>query len=215
VQGLQRLRYITSHPRDFTPALVATISRLDRVCEHVHLPVQAGSNRILELMHRGYTREHYLDLVASLRAHIPGISLTTDLIVGFPGETEADFLATLDLVAEVQFDNAFTFMYSPRQGTVAATLPGQLPLAVKKERLQRLMAVQNRISLTKNESMVGQVVEVLVEGPSKTDPARVSGRTRTNKLVIFPGDASLTGRLVNVRVTQAQTWLLKGESSHG
>ncbi len=215
VQGLQRLRYITSHPGDFTPALVATISRLDRVCEHVHLPVQAGSNRILELMHRGYTREHYLDLVASLRARIPGISLTTDLIVGFPGETEADFLATLDLVAEVQFDNAFTFMYSPRQGTVAATLPGQLPLAVKKERLQRLMAVQNRISLTKNESMVGQVVEVLVEGPSKTDPARVSGRTRTNKLVIFPGDASLTGRLVNVRVTQAQTWLLKGESSHG
>ncbi|WP_258360487.1 tRNA (N6-isopentenyl adenosine(37)-C2)-methylthiotransferase MiaB [Moorella sulfitireducens (nom. illeg.)] len=213
VAGLKRIRYVTSHPRDFTPELVATISRLDKVCEHVHLPVQAGSNRILELMHRGYTREHYLELVASLRRHIPGISLTTDLIVGFPGETEEDFLETLDLVARVQFDNAFTFMYSPRKGTVAAGLPGQLPREVKKERLKRLMELQNRISLAKNEALVGQVVEVLVEGPSKTDPSQLSGRTRTNKLVIFPGEAGLTGKLVNVRLTKAQTWLLKGEIS--
>ncbi|WP_156274911.1 tRNA (N6-isopentenyl adenosine(37)-C2)-methylthiotransferase MiaB [Neomoorella glycerini] len=213
IEGLKRIRYVTSHPRDFTPRLVETISRLDKVCEHVHLPVQAGSNRILELMHRGYTREHYLELVASLRRHMPGISLTTDLIVGFPGETEEDFRETLDLVARVQFDNAFTFMYSPRKGTVAATLPGQLPLEVKKERLKRLMELQNQISLAKNEALVGQEIEVLVEGPSKTDPSRLSGRTRTNKLVIFPGDQNLTGKLVNVRLTQAQTWLLKGEIS--
>ncbi|WP_422393228.1 tRNA (N6-isopentenyl adenosine(37)-C2)-methylthiotransferase MiaB [Neomoorella humiferrea] len=213
VAGLKRIRYVTSHPRDFTPELVETISRLEKVCEHVHLPVQAGSNRILELMHRGYTREQYLELVTNLRRHIPGIGLTTDLIVGFPGETEEDFQETLDLVAKVEFDNAFTFMFSPRKGTVAAGLPGQLPREVKKERLKRLMELQNKISLAKNEALVGEVVEVLVEGPSKTDPSKLSGRTRTNKLVIFPGDAELTGRLVNVRLTKAQTWLLKGEIS--
>ncbi|MGI6284988.1 tRNA (N6-isopentenyl adenosine(37)-C2)-methylthiotransferase MiaB [Neomoorella humiferrea] len=213
VAGLKRIRYVTSHPRDFTPELVETISRLEKVCEHVHLPVQAGSNRILELMHRGYTREQYLELVTNLRRHIPGIGLTTDLIVGFPGETEEDFQETLDLVAKVEFDNAFTFMFSPRKGTVAAGLPGQLPQEVKKERLKRLMELQNKISLAKNEALVGEVVEVLVEGPSKTDPSKLSGRTRTNKLVIFPGDAELTGRLVNVRLTKAQTWLLKGEIS--
>ncbi len=215
VEGLKRIRYVTSHPRDFTPELVTTISQLDKVCEHVHLPVQAGSNRILELMHRGYTREHYLELVADLRRQIPGISLTTDLIVGFPGETEADFEDTLDLVARVQFDNAFTFMFSPRRGTEAAIMPGQLPTATKKERLKRLMELQNRISLAKNEALVGQEVEILVEGPSKTDPDQLSGRTRTNKLVIFPGDQSLTGRLVKVRLTRAQTWLLKGEMVDG
>ncbi|WXJ81818.1 tRNA-2-methylthio-N(6)-dimethylallyladenosine synthase [Moorella humiferrea] len=213
VAGLKRIRYVTSHPRDFTPELVETISRLEKVCEHVHLPVQAGSNRILELMHRSYTREQYLELVTNLRRHIPGIGLTTDLIVGFPGETEEDFQETLDLVAKVEFDNAFTFMFSPRKGTVAAGLPGQLPQEVKKERLKRLMELQNKISLAKNEALVGEVVEVLVEGPSKTDPSKLSGRTRTNKLVIFPGDAELTGRLVNVRLTKAQTWLLKGEIS--
>ncbi|PRR75509.1 tRNA-2-methylthio-N(6)-dimethylallyladenosine synthase [Moorella humiferrea] len=213
VAGLKRIRYVTSHPRDFTTELVETISRLEKVCEHVHLPVQAGSNRILELMHRGYTREQYLELVTNLRRHIPGIGLTTDLIVGFPGETEEDFQETLDLVAKVEFDNAFTFMFSPRKGTVAAGLPGQLPQEVKKERLKRLMELQNKISLAKNEALVGEVVEVLVEGPSKTDPSKLSGRTRTNKLVIFPGDAELTGRLVNVRLTKAQTWLLKGEIS--
>lgn len=213
VAGLKRIRYVTSHPRDFTPELVETISRLEKVCEHVHLPVQAGSNRILELMHRGYTREQYLELVTNLRRHIPGIGLTTDLIVGFPGETEEDFKETLDLVAKVEFDNAFTFMFSPRKGTVAAGLPGQLPREVKKERLKRLMELQNKISLAKNEALVGEVVEVLVEGPSKTDPSKLSGRTRTNKLVIFPGDVELTGRLVNVRLIKAQTWLLKGEIS--
>lgn len=215
IDKLRRIRYLTSHPRDFTDELIATISRLDKVCEHVHLPVQAGSNRILELMHRGYTREHYLKLVTNLRQSISGVSLTTDLIVGFPGEEEEDFAATLDLVARVQFDNAFTFMYSPRKGTVAATLPGQLPMEVKKERLKRLMELQNRISLAKNEALVGKEVEVLVEGPSKTDPSQLSGRTRTNKLIIFPGGKELVGRYVTVELTRAQTWLLKGELTGG
>lgn len=215
VDKLRRIRYMTSHPRDFTPQLLKTLAGLNKVCEHVHLPVQAGSNRILELMRRGYSREHYLELIAALRHHIPGVSLTTDLIVGFPGEEEEDFAATLDLVNKVQYDNAFTFMYSPRRGTVAATLPGQLPLEVKKERLKRLMELQNRISLAKNEALVGAEVEVLVEGPSKTDPAQLCGRTRTNKLVIFPGGPDLTGRYVKVKLTSAQTWLLKGELTGG
>lgn len=211
IEGLRRVRYMTSHPRDFTLELVQTLSRLDKVCEHVHLPVQAGSNRILQLMNRGYTREAYMALVDNLRQYIPGVSITTDIIVGFPGETEEDFADTLDLVERVQFDNAFTFMFSPRTGTVAATLPGQLPLEVKKERLHRLMDLQYRISRTKNEGLVGQEVEVLVEGPSENDPTKLCGRTRTNKLVIFPGPEDLIGKLVPVKVTLAQTWLLKGE----
>lgn len=211
IEGLRRIRYMTSHPRDFTLDLIRTLSRLDKVCEHVHLPVQAGSNRILELMNRGYTREDYFVLVDNLRRHLPGVSITTDLIVGFPGETEEDFAATLDLVERVQFDNAFTFMYSPRRGTAAAGLPGQLPLEVKKERLQRLMELQNRISRAKNEALVGREMEVLVEGTSENDPTQLSGRTRTHKLVHFPGSQELFGKLVQVRITQAQTWLLKGE----
>lgn len=211
IKKLKRIRYMTSHPRDFTSQLVATISRLDKVCEHVHLPVQAGSNKILELMHRGYSREQYLELVTNLRLNIPGVSLTTDLIVGFPGEEEEDFTATLELMERAQFDNAFTFMYSPRKGTVAATLPGQVPLEIKKVRLKRLMELQNRISLAKNEVLVGKEVEVLVEGLSKTDPTKLSGRTRTGKLVIFPGEQKLVDKYVNVKLTKAQTWLLKGE----
>ncbi|MGI9952731.1 tRNA (N6-isopentenyl adenosine(37)-C2)-methylthiotransferase MiaB [Moorellaceae bacterium AZ2] len=211
IDGLRRIRYMTSHPRDFTLELIQTLSRLEKVCEHVHLPVQAGSNRILELMNRGYTREDYFALVDNLRRYLPGVSITTDLIVGFPGETEEDFAATLDLVERVQFDNAFTFMYSPRQGTAAASLPGQLPLEVKKARLKRLMDLQNRISRAKNEVLVGEEMEVLVEGPSENDPTKLSGRTRTHKLVIFPGPEDLIGKLVPVKITQAQTWLLKGE----
>lgn len=211
IEGLRRIRYMTSHPRDFTLDLVRTLSRLDKVCEHVHLPVQAGSNRILELMNRGYTREDYFSLVDNLRSHIPGVSITTDLIVGFPGETEEDFAATLDLVERVEFDNAFTFMYSPRRGTAAANLPDQVPREVKKERLQRLMDLQNRISRAKNEALVGRELEVLVEGPSENDPTQLSGRTRTHKLVHFAGSRELVGRLMPVRITQAQTWLLKGE----
>ncbi|MGB9660573.1 MAG: tRNA (N6-isopentenyl adenosine(37)-C2)-methylthiotransferase MiaB [Moorellaceae bacterium] len=211
IEGLRRIRYMTSHPRDFTQELIETLSRLDKVCEHVHLPVQAGSNKVLRLMNRGYTREEYLALVDNLRQHIPGVSLTTDIIVGFPGETEEDFADTLDLVERVQFDNAFTFMYSPRRGTTAATLPGQVPVEIKKERLRRLMELQYRISREKNEALVGQEVEVLVEGLSENDATKLCGRTRTNKLVIFSGPESIIGKFVSVKITVAQTWLLKGE----
>ncbi|MDN5347721.1 MAG: tRNA-2-methylthio-N6-dimethylallyladenosine synthase [Clostridia bacterium] len=211
IPGLERIRFLTSHPRDFNPDLVKAMARLEKICEHVHLPVQAGSNRVLERMNRGYTREDYFRLVDSLRAAIPDISITTDLIVGFPGESEGDFAQTLDLVERVQFDNAFTFMFSPRRGTPAADYPEQLPLEVKKERLSRLMEVQNAISRRKNEVFVGKEVEVLAEGHSKTDPEKISGRTRGNKLVIFAAPEDVVGRLVKVHITSAQTFLLKGE----
>ncbi len=211
IEKLRRIRYMTSHPKDFTSQLIAAVNSLDKVCEHVHLPVQSGSNKILKLMRRGYTREKYLELVDDIYQNIPGASLTTDLIVGFPGEDEEDFAATLDLITKAQFDNAFTFMYSPRKGTRAATLPGQVPLEIKKERLKRLMKLQNRISRAKNEALVGKEVEVLVEGPSKGDPTQLSSRTRTGKLVIFPGKKEWVDQYVTVKLTKAQTWLLKGE----
>lgn len=211
IEGLARIRYTTSHPRDFTLELVDVIARSEKVCEHFHLPAQAGSNRILELMRRGYTREHYLELAAAIRRRIPEATITTDLIVGFPGETEEDFAATLDLVEKVRFDAAFTFMYSPRKGTVAASLPGQVPAEVKRERLLRLNQLQNRLTRESNERLVGRTVEVLVEGRSKTNPERLAGRTRTNKIVVFSGPEELIGQLVNLRITEAHTFNLFGE----
>lgn len=211
VPGIERIRYMTSHPRDFTQKLIDVIAASEKVCEHFHLPVQAGSNEILRLMNRGYTREAYLDLVRRVRENVPHSAITTDLIVGFPGETEDQFQETLDLVKTVRFDSAFTFMFSPRTGTPAAAMEGQVPLDVKKDRLSRLMQVQNRIGKEINESLEGQVLEVLVEGPSKKDPSLLSGRTRTNKLVLFPGDVGMIGRLVNVRINRGLTWTLSGE----
>ncbi|HHY92093.1 MAG TPA: tRNA (N6-isopentenyl adenosine(37)-C2)-methylthiotransferase MiaB [Firmicutes bacterium] len=210
VPGIERIRYMTSHPRDFTAETIRAVRETEKVCEHFHLPLQAGSDEILQKMNRGYTRRHYLTLVDQVRSLVPEASITTDLIVGFPGETEADFEATLDMVEQVHFDAAYTFMFSPREGTRAATLPAQVPAAVKKDRLARLNAVQNRISRELNERLVGQVVEVLVEGPSKHDPERLAGRTRTNKLVHFPGPVELTGELVQVRIERAYTWTLTG-----
>ncbi|MCL6451828.1 MAG: tRNA (N6-isopentenyl adenosine(37)-C2)-methylthiotransferase MiaB, partial [Acetobacteraceae bacterium] len=166
VPGLLRIRFTTSHPRDFTPKLVEAIAGLDKVCEHFHLPAQAGSNRVLALMNRGYDREHYLSLVAHIRRVMPLAGVTTDLMVGFPGEGEEDFQDTLDLVRRAEFDAAFTFIYSPRPRTPAAGLEGQVPHEVKQERLERLMAVQYPISLARNQALVGSEVEVLVEGPS-------------------------------------------------
>ncbi len=208
--GIARVRFMTSHPRDFTRELAETIALGKSICEHVHLPIQSGSNHILDLMNRGYTREHYLELVKMLRSMVPGCTLTTDLIVGFPGETEEDFKATLDLVAEVGFDSAFTFLYSPRKGTPAATLPGQVPRSVKKERFNRLLEVQNRWSLERNRAMVGRVEEVLVEGPSKTRKEVMTGRTRGNKTVNFTGENVKPGDLVPVEITGARTWSLVG-----
>ncbi|HHX73908.1 MAG TPA: MiaB/RimO family radical SAM methylthiotransferase, partial [Firmicutes bacterium] len=208
--GIKRIRFMTSHPRDFTAKLAETMARGKNICPHLHLPVQAGSNRILDLMNRGYTREHYLEQVSLLREILPGCAITTDLIVGFPGETEADFLETLDLVERVSFDAAFTFMYSRRSGTPAAGMPNQVPAEVKKERLQRLIALQNKHSLRHNEALVGRTVEVLVDGPSKTDPTVWSGKTGSNKTVNFSGRGIRKGQLLPVVITEAKTWSLTG-----
>ena len=174
------------------------------------LPIQSGSNRILDLMNRGYTREHYLGLVDTLRKYVPHCAFTTDLIVGFPGETEDDFQDTLDLVDQVGYDLAFTFLYSQRSGTPAADMPNQVPNEVKKERFQKLIKIQNKWSLHHNQALVGQTVEVLVEGPSKTDPGVMTGRTRSMKTVNFTGEGSNAGDLVDVEVTDARTWSLVG-----
>ena len=194
VPGVERIRYMTSHPR--------------------HVPFQAGSSRILKMMNRGYTREQYLELVKMIRRYVPDAAVTTDIIVGFPGETEEDFEETLSLVKEVGFDAAYTFIYSKRSGTPAAKMEGQVPLDVKKARLNRLMAVQNENSLKRNEEMVGKTYEVLAEGPSANNPNVWSGRTRTNKLVLWPteGRTFTAGQKVNVKICNAQTWLVKGQA---
>ncbi|NPV52030.1 MAG: tRNA (N6-isopentenyl adenosine(37)-C2)-methylthiotransferase MiaB [Firmicutes bacterium] len=212
VPGIERIRYTTSHPRDFSLKLIQSIAASRKVCEHFHLPLQAGSDKILRRMNRGYTAQRYLDLVAEIRKHVPDSSITTDLIVGFPGEAEEDFQDTLDMVRKVEFDSAFTFIYSPRRGTAAANMPDQVSEDEKRDRIYRLIAVQNEISLRKNEALRGKTVEVLVEGESETSSALLQGRTRTNKLVLFPGDKDvLYGRLVSVKITEPQTWLLRGE----
>jgi len=215
IPGLDRLRYTTSHPRDFTDGMIAAVAECRTVCEHFHLPVQAGSDRILALMNRGYTRDQYLDLLRRIRERVPGCSVTTDIIVGFPGETDEDFADTLDLVRRARFDAAFTFMFSPRRGTPAATMPGQIPLAEKKRRLQELNRLQNSISLEKNRELVGRQVEVLVEGVSERDPAQLTGRTRTGKVTVFPGPPEWAGKMVLVQVEKALTWTLHGRPVGG
>ncbi len=211
VPGIDRIRFTTSHPKDLSDKMIAAMRESDKVCEHLHLPLQSGSNRILKLMNRGYTAEKYLALVGKLREAIPEISLTTDLIVGFPGETEEDFEETLRMVRQVQFDGAFTFIYSPRKGTPAAKMADQVPEDVKRERIYRLIEVQQEISRIKNEEYDGRTVEVLVEGESKTNLEMLTGRTRTNKLVHFAGDPRLTGELVRVKITNVHTWSLYGD----
>ncbi|MCG0237768.1 MAG: tRNA (N6-isopentenyl adenosine(37)-C2)-methylthiotransferase MiaB [Firmicutes bacterium] len=210
--GIERIRFTTNHPKDFKPHMIEAIAQAKKVCEWFHLPVQSGSDAVLRRMRRSYNRRQYLDLVRRIRELIPHAVITTDIIVGFPGETEEDFRQTLDLVEEVGYDAAFMFMYSPRAGTEAAQYPDQLPQEVKKERLHRLMEVQNRISLEKNRAMVGKVEEVLVEGFDKGKPGILYGRTRGNKLVTFPGGAELIRQLVPVRIVKANTWTLEGEA---
>ena len=211
--GVERLRFMTSHPKDLSDELIFAIAGGKNICEHIHLPVQYGSDKILKRMNRVYTVEKYLRLVEKIRAEIPNISLTTDLIVGFPGETDEDFAETLDFLREVKFDAAFTFIYSKRSGTPAATFENQIPDEIKHKRLKLLMDVQNQISLEKNSALVGKNVEVLVEGASKTDEKIFMGRTRSNKLILFAHGDEKPGELVNVKINQAQTWLLKGNIS--
>ena len=211
IDGIERIRFTTSHPRDMNDKLIHTIAKEPKVCEHIHVAMQAGSNRILQLMNRGYTREHYMERTQSIRKQIPGVAISTDIIVGFPGESEEDFEDTLDMVKRVRFDSAFTFMYSIRSGTKAASLDHHLPLEVRRQRLLTLNEVQYSIAREINQSLVGSTQEVLVEGWSKTDKHLLSSRTRTNRIVIFYGPESLIGRIINVRIKEVTTFSLFGE----
>ncbi len=211
IDGIERIRFTTSHPKDMSDRLIETIAVYPKVCEHVHVPLQAGSNRILQKMNRKYTREHYLELVGKMRDRIPGIAITSDLIVGFPGESEEDFKDTLDMVNRVRFDAAFTFLYSPRQGTRAAELTDQIPIEIKKLRLNELMKVQHQIAKEINSSLEGSVQEVFVEGPSKTNAEKLMARTRTNRIVIISAAKDLIGQIINVRITEGKTFSLVGD----
>ena len=209
IEGLERIRYTSPYPRDFRADLIEAIRDCPKVMEHVHLPLQSGDDDMLRAMKRQYTREGFLGIVDELRRAIPGVGITTDIIVGFPGETEEQFEATLDVVESVRFDGAFMFIYSPRPGTPAASLP-QLPYDLKNARLRRLADLQNRISLEINESFVGKELEVLVEGPSPKNPALLQGFSREFKMVHFPGDPSLVGRLLRIQATEPRLWGLLG-----
>jgi tRNA-2-methylthio-N6-dimethylallyladenosine synthase len=210
IEGLERLRFTSPHPIGFRDDLIDVISRLPKLAEHVHLPLQSGSNKILKAMHRGYTAEKYVDLVRRIRNARDGIAITTDIIVGFPGETEEDYELTRDLVEEIQFDNAFVFRYSPRRDTPAAEMPDQIDECIKEERNQDLLCVVNESTRRAGERLVGRTVEVLCEGPSKTNPARLMGRTRTNKIVVFEGDEKLIAEIVDIQVQRANGFSLYG-----
>ncbi len=208
--GIPRIFFMTSHPWDFTDGMIDVIAKNKNIMPYVHLPVQSGSSRILKLMGRRYTKESYLELFDKIRERIPNVSLSTDIIVGFPGEEEEDFLETLDLVEHCKYDNAYTFIYSPREKTPAAKLDNQVPEEVKEERLQRLNKVVNKYFLQQNKKLVGQVLSVLVEGTS-TKKNELFGYTETKKLINFKGDESLIGKIINVEVVDAKTWSLDGK----
>jgi tRNA-2-methylthio-N6-dimethylallyladenosine synthase len=211
IDGIDRIRYTSPHPKDMREDVVRAHAELPSLCEHIHLPLQSGSSRILKAMRRTYSRERYLDRVALIREHVPDASLTTDIIVGFPGETEADFAETLEVAEQVGYDSAFTFVFSPRRGTTAAELTeGLVPHPVKVERMERLLEVVQRRARERAERFVGRTVEVLVEGPSRTDPDRLRGRTRHNKAVNFSGLAA-PGELTEVEIDAATSQTLSGE----
>ncbi|HWN65128.1 MAG TPA: tRNA (N6-isopentenyl adenosine(37)-C2)-methylthiotransferase MiaB [Candidatus Binatus sp.] len=210
IDGLKRLRFTSPHPIGFRDDLIDTIARLPKLAEHIHLPLQSGSNRILKAMHRTYTGQKYVDLVRRIRQAHDGIAITTDIIVGFPGETEDDYKQTRDLVQQIQFDNAFIFRYSPRRDTPAAEMLEQIEERVKEERNQDLLRIVNESARRAGERLVGRDVEVLCEGPSKTNPARLMGRTRTNKIVVFEGDEKLAGEILDVRIQRANGFSLYG-----
>ncbi|WP_301859664.1 tRNA (N6-isopentenyl adenosine(37)-C2)-methylthiotransferase MiaB [uncultured Megasphaera sp.] len=215
IDGIERVRYMTSHPKDMTFAMIDAIGASKKVVNHMHLPIQSGSDELLKRMNRGYTVAHYLELVDYARARIPDLVLTTDLIVGFPGETEEMFQDTLQLLQKVQYDMAYTFIYSPRTGTPAAKMDGQISAEEKSRRLQRLMDVQNVYSLARNEAMEQKTYEVIVEGPTKNDEHHWFGRTRGNKMIIWEDDGSVRiGDTVQVMVDKGQTWVLKGHLVH-
>jgi tRNA-2-methylthio-N6-dimethylallyladenosine synthase len=209
VPGIERIRFTSPHPKDFRDPVIAAMAECEAVCEHVHLPLQSGSSRLLKRMRRTYDRDRYLRLADKLRAAVPDLALGTDIIVGFPGETEDDFRKTLEVVEQVRYDSAFTFIFSPRRGTEAAEMQDQVPDEVKHERLERLVEVVQRVASERNAERVGLTEEVLVEGPSRTDPALLRGRTRRNTTVNFAGSAA-AGDLVEVVIESATSTTLRG-----
>ncbi len=229
VEGDFIVRFVSPHPRDFTDEVIDVIAKNEKIARSLHLPLQSGSTRVLKMMNRGYSKEQYIALANKIKERIPGVALTADIIVGFPGETEEDFLDTLDVVRQIQFENSFMFMYSIRRGTKAATMDNQIDPEVKKDRLQRLIEdnqidpevkkdrlqrlieVQNQCSLAESESYKGKTVRVLVEGESKKNKEVLTGRTSTNKIVLFKGDKTLEGTFVNVKINDCKTWTLYGE----
>jgi tRNA-2-methylthio-N6-dimethylallyladenosine synthase len=211
IKGIERIRFMTSHPKDLSDKLILAFRECSKLCNSIHLPVQAGSTEVLKRMNRKYSREDYLLLISKLREAVPEIAITTDFIVGFPGETDKDFDETLDLVQKVRYDSAFTFLYSIRKGTPAEKYTEQVPEAVKHERFNRLVELLNGISAEKNRSYEGKVYSVLVEGPSKTDSKTYSGRTESGKLVNFKGNNELIGNIVPVKITEGKTFSLLGE----
>jgi tRNA-2-methylthio-N6-dimethylallyladenosine synthase len=210
IEGVERVRYTSPHPKDMREDVIAAHAELPSLCEHIHLPLQSGSSRILKAMRRTYNRERYMDRVAMIREHVPDCAITTDIIVGFPGETDDDFERTMEVVEEVRYDGAFTFIYSPRRGTEAATLEEQVPHELKRERMERLVDAVQRIQYERAQRFVGRTMEVLVEGPSRTDASKLRGRTRHNKTVNFPGLAR-AGELAQVEITGATSTTLAGE----
>ncbi len=210
LKGVERIRFMTSHPKDLSNELILAMRDCNKVCEHLHLPLQSGSSRILKEMNRRYTKEQYIYLAKRVKENIPGIALTTDIIVGFPGETDEDFIDTIDVIKKVEFDTAYTFLYSKRPGTPAAVREDQIPEEIKKKRFELLVKVQNQISKKINDTLIGKTVEILVEGTSKTNSDIYSGRTRTNKIVNFEGREDLVGSLVRVKIDKASTWSLEG-----
>ncbi|HOF04008.1 MAG TPA: tRNA (N6-isopentenyl adenosine(37)-C2)-methylthiotransferase MiaB [Syntrophales bacterium] len=211
IPGLERIRFTTSHPKDLSDGLISCFGRLEKLCEHIHLPFQAGANRVLERMNRGYTREEYLSRIEMLRKRCPDIAVTADVMVGFPGETETDFEATLTLMEAVRFDGLFSFMYSEREGTQALSFADKVPEQEKRRRLMILQALQDRHTLEKNRALIGKPVSVLVEGASKNDRREMTGRTRTNKIVNFAGSGDLRGQTVSLCITAAYLHSLRGE----
>jgi len=211
IEGLERIRFTSPHPKGYGDDLVEAYARLPKLVEHAHLPVQSGSNRVLKLMHRGYTRERFLEIVSKLRQAQPEIGLGTDIIVGFPGETEDDFEQTLSLCREVEFDQAFCFKYSQRKDTPAAAMPNQVPEEVIEERHARLLALTNEIATRHLQRFTGRVVQVLVEGPSHKNPARLEGRTRCHRIVVFEGSERHIGQLMDLRIERASAHTLYGD----
>lgn len=211
IEGLERIRFTSPHPKGYGDDLVEAYARLPKLCESAHLPVQSGSNRILKLMHRGYTRERFLEIIHKLRVARPNMGITSDIIVGFPGETEADFEETLSLCRAVEFDNAFLFKYSQRKDTPAAEMPDQIPQEVIEERHARLLNLVNELGSRRYETLAGKRLEILVEGPSRTNAARMMGRTRCNRIVVFDGSERHRGQLMDVRIERAGLFTLYGD----